>query len=235
MQQNNKLFGMTPTQIVILAGLAAIACLLFGLGGWFFMRGRLDQSPTSTPGVSISRTTATPWSLPTPVPTGTTTLIPYENLIPSGWSQHKTGLIEIWLPPEFESGDPQLFKDSAITAIQELVLVGLRSDSSPYRMLVLVSYEPLTAESLDLHLDGEVAKLPAEVHLSERRKVTLNSTEAVRFSLETRIDNQDFNDVTYVFLDGSTVWYVEYVAQINDFFETLSTFEKSANTFQIVR
>jgi hypothetical protein len=100
---------------------------------------------------------------------------------------------------------------------------------------VLVSYQPLAAASLDVHLDGEVAKIPAEVRLSERRNVSLNSTEAVRFMLETRIDNLDFNDVTYVFLDGSTVWYVEYIAQINEFFEMLSVFEKSAQTFRVVR
>jgi hypothetical protein len=237
MRQNNRYFGMSPAQIGILASLTATACLLFSLAGWFFLQGSLNQSPDADTiqGSPISQFTATPWALPSPVPTGTATLIPYEALIPAGWSQHKTGLIEIWLPPEFEPGDPQLFNDSTNTAMRELVLTGFRSDSSLYRMLVLVSYEPLTAASIDVHLDGEVAKIPAEVHVSERRKITLNSTEAVRFMLETRIQNLDFNDVTYVFLDGSTVWYVEYIAQINEFFEMLDTFEKSAQTFRIVR
>jgi hypothetical protein len=234
-QQNNKYFGMTHTQIGILAGLAATACLLFALTGWLFLRGNFSHSPDTVQATPFSQSTATPWALPSPVPTGTATPFPYEALIPSGWSQHKTGLIEIWLPPEFEPGDLQSFNESANTAMHELVLTGFRSEASLYRILVLISYEPLTAASLEAHLDDEVAKIPAEVHVSERRKVTLNSSEAVRFVLETRIDNLDFKDVTYVFLDGSTVWYVEYIAQINEFFEMLSVFEKSALTFRPVR
>jgi hypothetical protein len=53
---------------------------------------------------------------------------------------------------------------------------------------------------------------------------------------EIRTEDQiDVNDMTYVFLDGSTVWYVEYAAQINEFYENLSTFEQSAQTFRFVR
>ena len=235
MQQKNKYFGMTLAQLAILAVLAGTACLLFGLAGWFALRGGLGRLTGASQNTPDSGPTSTPWMLPSPVPTGTATPIPYETLIPAGWSQHKTGLIEIWLPPEFEAGDPQLFNDSANTAMHELVLTGFRSDSSLYRMLVLVSYEPLTAASLDVHLDGEAAKIPPEVRLSGRRKVTLNSTEAVRIMLETRIDNLEFNDVTYVFQDGGTIWYVEYIAQINEFFEMLSVFENSAQTFRVVR
>jgi hypothetical protein len=72
--------------------------------------------------------------------------------------------------------------------------------------------------------------------VAEKRKVFINATEVVRFVFEMRSDNNiDINDMTYVFLDGSTVWYVEYVAQINEFYERLSTFEQSAKTFRIVR
>jgi hypothetical protein len=235
MQQKDKYFGMTLPQLAILAVLAGTACLLFGLAGWFALRGGLSRVTGAPQNLPDTGPTSTPWTLPSPVPTGTVTPLPYESLIPAGWSQHKTGLIEIWMPAEFEPGDPQSFNDSVTTAMHELVLTGFRSGSSLYRTLVLVSYQPLAAASLDVHLDGEVAKIPAEVRLSERRNVSLNSTEAVRFMLETRIDNLDFNDVTYVFLDGSTVWYVEYIAQINEFFEMLSVFEKSAQTFRVVR
>jgi hypothetical protein len=235
MQLKDKYFGMTPTQLGILAGLAVTACLLFGLAGWFVLRGgfnRFAEAPQSAP---VSQSTATPWVIPSPAPTATPTALPYETLIPSGWSQFKTGLVELWLPAEFQPGDPQFFNNSANTAIGELILKGSGSESSLYQRLVLVSYEPLTAESLDLYLDAEVARLPADIRIAERRRVTLNGTEVVRFVFETRYNNVDVNDLTYVFLDGTTVWYVEYIAQINEFFEKLSVFEKSAQTFRIVR
>lgn len=236
MQLDNKYFGMTLKQIGILAGLAATACLLFALASWFFLRGKFGQSSNPAQGAPISQYTATPWAIPSLVPTGTVTPVPYEELIPGGWVQFKTGLVEIWLPAEFQPGDPQLFNNSSNTAIGELILTGSRSDSSLYQMLVMVSYEPLTADSLDTYLDAEVTKLPADIRVAQRTNLTLNGTEAIRFVFETRYSNNlDVNDLTYVFLDGSTIWYVEYAAQINEFFEMLSTFEKSVQTFRVVR
>jgi hypothetical protein len=236
MQLDKKYFGMTLTQIGILAGLAVTTCLLFGLTGWFALQGSFNRSSDAGKGTPVSLSTATPWAIPSPAPTGTATPVPYENLIPSGWMQYKTGLVEIWLPAEFQPGDPQLFNNSSNTAVGELILTGSQSASSLYQMLVIVSYEPLTAESLDVYLDAEVTKLPADIRVAQRTKVTLNGTEAVRFVFETRYNNNvDVNDLTYVFLDGGTIWYVEYVAQINEFFEMLSVFEKSAQTFRVVR
>ena len=235
MQQNKKFFGMTPRQIAILAGLIATACLLFGLAARFALRGGLTRSPNSPQGTPASQFTATPWMIPSPVPTGTATLLPYETLIPTSWLQFKSALVEIWLPAEFQPADPQLLNNSFNTAISELVVRDSREDSSAYPMLVIVSYEPLTADSLDAFLDAEVAKIPSDFRLAERKKITLNGVEAVRFVFEARFSNLEVNDLTYVFLDGGTVWYVEYIAQINEFYEMLSMFERSAQTFRLVR
>jgi len=226
---------MTPAQIGILAVMAITACLLFGLAGWLALRGTFNRVPNPSQGAPVPQSTATPWTIPSLVPTGTAMPIPYETLIPRDWVQFKTGLVEIWLPAEFQPADPQLFNNSSNTAVGELILTGSHPDSSLYQMLVIVSYEPLTADSLDVHLDAEVAKIPADFRVAERRKVILNSTEAVRFVFETRYNNVDVNNLTYVFLDGSTIWYVEYIAQINEFFEMLSIYEKSAQTFRVVR
>jgi hypothetical protein len=234
MQQNDKYFGMKPRQLGILGGLAVTACLLVGLVGWFGWRG--SQTPTGAPqSVPVSQSTATPWTIPSPVPTGTATLVPYESLIPTGWTQSRTTLVEIWMPPEFRPGDPLLFNNSSYKGVGELILSNSREDSAPYKMLVIVSYEPLTDDSLDLHLDAGIAKLPADIRVAQRTKVTLNAAEVVRFVYEMRYNNSEVNDLTYVFLDGGTVWYVEYIARINEFFEMLSVFEKSAQTFRMVR
>lgn len=235
MQQNDKYFGMTPLQLRVLAGLAVTACLIFALAGWFVLRNRFNQTGGAPESAPVPHVTPTPWALSTVAPTGTPTPLPYESLIPDGWSQFKTGLVELWLPADFEPGDPQFFNNSPNTAMGELILTGTQSESSLYQMLVIVSYEPLTAETLDVYLDAEVAKIPADIRVAQRSKVTLNGTEAVRFVFETRYNNVDVNDLTYVFLDGGTIWYVEYIAQINEFFEKLSIFEKSAQTFRIVR
>jgi len=235
MKQNRKYLGMTIGQIGILAGLAGAACLLCGLIGLFVLRGNsgfFSRSPENTP---VVLSTPTIFLLPTLTATVAPTAIPYEQLIPGGWLQFKTSLVEIWLPSGFKLGDPKLLSNSANLAIPELAITGTTSNSSLYQMLVMVSYEPLAAVSLDAFLDSELAKLPTEVRVAERRKVSVNSIDAVRFVFETRSNNIDINDLAYVFLDGSTVWYIEYAAQINEFYEMLFTFEQSVKTFRIVR
>lgn len=234
MTQNRNYLDMTPTQIGILAGLAGIACLLFGLTGWLVFRG--NSTLLASQNTLVPQTMPTPFVMPSLVPTGTPTPVPYEQLIPEGWVQFKTGLVEIWLPAEFRQADLNAFGDLPGLAMPELFMREAESSSSLYQMLVMVSYEPMTADTLDVYLDNEMVKLPSTVRVAERRKVEVNSTEVVRLVFEIDNDqNVDINDMTYVFLDGSTVWYVEYAAQINEFYEMLSMFEQSAKTFRIVR
>lgn len=235
MRQNRNFFGMTLSQLGLLAGLAGATCLLFGLAGWFVLRGKsgiLARAPENTP---VPRATSTLIVIPTLTPTQTPTPVPYEMLIPSGWEQFKTGLVEIWLPSSFKPGDAKSLSDWTNLAAPELIMTGSTSKSSLYQMLVTVSYERLTTDALDAFLDSKIAKFPTEVHMAERRKVSVNGTDGVRFVFETRSNNIDIDVLAYVFLDGSTVWYVEYGAQINEFYEMLPTFEDSVKTFRIVR
>lgn len=235
MQQNRKFFGMTPLQLGILAGLAGIACLLFGLAGAFLLRGNAGPFRRAPENTLVPQAIPTMIVIPTLTPTQTPTPLPYEMLIPSGWAQFQTGLVEIWLPSNFKPGDPKLLNDSTNFAMPELIMTGGASKSSLYQMLVTVSYEPLTADSLDALLDSKIAGFPPELRIVERRHISINSTDAIRFLFETRSKNVDIDVLTYVFLDGSTVWYVEYVAQINEFYDMLPAFENSVKTFRIVR
>jgi hypothetical protein len=235
MQQKRKFFGMTSSQLGILAGLAGAACLLFGLAGWFALRGKagpLQGAPETAP---IPQATSTMIVIPTLTATQTPTPLPYEMLIPNGWAQFKTGLVEIWLPSNFKLGDSKLLSESANFAAPELIMTKAASKSWLYQMLVTVSYEPLKTDSLDAFLDSKVAKFPAELRVAERRNVSVNSTDAIRLLFETRSRNVDIDILTYVFLDGRTVWYVAYGAQINEFYDMLPTFENSVKTFRIVR
>jgi hypothetical protein len=152
------------------------------------------------------------------------TPIPYEQLIPNGWKQFKTELVEIWLPSSF--------KPIKTSEGEELALQGATSKNSLYKMMATVSYEPLTGGSLDEHLDSALLKLDPLIRLTERRKVSLNATDAVRMTFEGRVETVDVNQLTYAIQDGGTVWFVYYTAQINEFYEMLPIFEQSAKTFR---
>ena len=102
-------------------------------------------------------------------------------------------------------------------------------------MRVSVSYEPMGDQSLDAKLDDHIATMDPAIRIVDRRKVSLNGTEAMRLMLEGRIKTVDVNELVYVIQDGGTIWYIVYAAQINEFYEMLPSFEQSILTFRIVR
>lgn len=230
--QDRKYFGLNMKQIGILAGLAGAACLLFGMTGWFIFRGGFSRAPANTP-VAVS--TSTPFVIPTITPTFTPTPIPYEQLIPDGWVQHRTGLVELWLPSEFENSGQGVSGISGNSVLLEMALTGETSSSSVHKIFVSVSLEPLNSDSLDTFLESRLSNIPVDVNLTERRKILINSTEAYRLMFESNNNNVLTNDLLFVILDGTTIWYVRYSAQINEFYEMLPAFEQSIKTFRIVR
>jgi hypothetical protein len=230
--QEQKYFGLTTKQIGILAGLAGAACLIFGLVGWSVFRRGFSRAPADTPTVV---STSTPFVIPTITPTAIPTSIPYEQLIPEGWVQHRTALVELWLPSEFENSGQGISGISGNSVLLEMALTGTASSTSANKIFVSVSFEPLSADSLETFLESRLSNIPVEVNLTERRKVLINSTEAYRLMFESNNKNILTNDLLFVILDGTTIWYVRYSAQINDFYEMLPAFEQSIKTFRIVR
>lgn len=223
MTRQRRILGMTTAQVGILAGLGAAVCLLFVVAAWLVTRGGFQPAPVST---LPPQMTATPFVLPTITPTLTATPVPYEQLIPVGWNQHKTALIEIWMPPNFKGADE--------AADEELRLQDSDRSTSLYRSSVLVLYQPLGTDSLDAYIDKQVQKMDPAARVVERRKVSLNGTEAVRMLYEARVNTVDVNVLGYLIQDGDTAWVIFYAAQINRYYEMLSVFEQSAQTFRIV-
>jgi hypothetical protein len=236
MDEEQKYFGMTKIQVGILAGLAAMLILILCVGAFLVFRNLNPAAPApqtiSAPAPTVTSVVFTP---PTATSTPAPTAIPYEQLIPAGWNQYKTSLVEIWLPSNFKLGDKKTLNQTAQLALNELFITEIPSNSSAYNMLVSVSYDLMSDNSLDEFIETRVQQLPAEVRVTDRRTVYVNTVEARRIMIELRANNIDINDMVYVFLDGDTVWYVEYVAQIGEFFDNLPVFEQSIKTFRPVK
>lgn len=238
MNQNKKYFGMTVTQIGILAGLAGLALVLFCVVGWLVLgkvRGlSASQQPataTVTPQPTVTKM-VTPTLSPTPAPTP----LPYESLIPAGWVQYRTALYEIWMPAGYKTTKTTnvLVTGLGGSPIMDLALLGSVASKSPNKIYMTVSYEPMTTDTIEAFITARLAGLGLSP--SERAKVTLNTVPAVRLVFSGRKgNNSDINELTYVILDGTTVWYVQYTAEITDFYNTLTNFESSVKTFRVVR
>ena len=232
MNGEQKYFGMTRMQIGILAGLAAALCLIVGIGGWYILRNTGggfygSSAPTAVP--TVTSIAVTP---PTVTPTITLTPVPYDQLIPADWKQYKTSLIEIWMPGNFKLADKKTKDITANFGVPDLLLAEVTSKSSAYTMLVSVSYDVSTGQSLDEVLDTKFPNIPYQARIADRRTVFVNTHEARRVVIEFKVENIDYNNVVYLIQDGSTVWYVEYVAQISEFFDNLPVFEQSIKTFR---
>ena len=235
MNEEQKYFGMTRMQIGILGGLAGALLIIVCVGGFLILRGGgiglvNSSAPTAVP--TVTSIAVTP---PTITPTITPTAIPYEQLIPAGWKQYKTALVEIWMPDNFRLSKENLFDTSTSSAIVDLTISEIPSKTSTFNMVVGVAFEPLVGDSLDSFLDTDLLRTPYQSRVVDRQTVYINSIEARRIVQEARLNNIDLNQLTYVFLDGSTIWYVMYAAEITEYFEYLPVFEQSIKTFRIVR
>ncbi len=238
MNSGRKYFGMTIPQLGVLAGLAGALFLILCVGGWLILGGGVNtaspqQIPTAIePTVTLA---APPTATFTPMPTA----IPYEQLIPQGWKQQRTDLVEIWLPSDYRQ---TTIKDLVILDDQmtlELSLARTLTKKTLYNLYVVIGYEPLRGDSLESHFELSPTlspDTPITTRIVEQRNVVLNGTPAVRFVLEGKsTDNLDVNTLAFVIQDGSTVWIVQYWTQINEFYTNLETFEKSILTFRPVK
>lgn len=231
MNGEQKYYGMTKMQIGILAGLAGALCLIVGVGGWFILRNPGVGADSSAP-LAIPTVTSVMVTPPTITPTITLTPVPYNELIPADWKQYKTSLVEIWMPGNFKLADKKTKDITANFGVPDLLLTEVSSKSSAYTMLVSVSYDVSTGGSLDELLDEKFPSIPYQARISDRRTVFINTHEARMVVIEFKVENIDYNNVVYVIQDGSTIWYVEYVAQIAEFFDNLPVFEQSIKTFR---
>jgi hypothetical protein len=172
---------------------------------------------------------------PTPTSTLVSTPVPYETLIPAGWVQYKSPLYEIWLPAGYKDATADhLVTGLGNSPVVDLSLRGAYTTKSPNNIYVTVSYEPMTGDSFDKFLNERL--LTVGTVLSERSRVDLNTIPAVRLVFTGRKgNNTDINELTYVVPDGSTIWYLQYTAEITEFYNLLATFESSAKTFRVVR
>lgn len=236
MDFNKKYFGMTVTQLGILAGLAGLALVLFCVVGYLVL-GKVTGS--SVPDVATATNTPQPTVTLVTTPTLTTTPestpLPYELLIPPGWVQYRTALFEIWMPTGYKTAKTVdvIMTGLGGSPITDLSLSASLTAKSTKKIYMTVSYEPVTADTLDAFISARLTGLG--VTPSERTKVTLNTVPAVRLVFNGRKGNTDINELTYVILDGTTVWYIQYTAEIADYFNTLANFESSVKTFRVVR
>ena len=199
MNTDGKYFGMTRMQIGILAGLAGVLLIIVCVGGWLVVRDRgAGLANSSVPAVASTVTHVGAVMSPTITPTITLTPVPYDELVPPDWNQYKTSLVEIWMPNNFKVADKKTKDITANFGIHDLLLAEVTSKASAYTMLVSVSYDLTTSDSLDALLDEKFPSIPYQARISDRRTVFVNTHEARRIVIEFKVENIDLTTITEV-------------------------------------
>ena len=255
--KGKKYFGMTVAQLTILGCLALAACGVVGGGFWFVTSSMVVADVPAPPPVDVEATLLlqdTPEPAPTATisPTPTQTLVPYESLIPDGWSQHKNQSIEIWLPSSFYETNIDVSVKELIKKYRELGQDKLASDlknSTPAYVFWMETKSPseklfktrltihpvlMTGDDLDTFLDQEYNSERLYSTIVDSRAFEVGNYPARRTLIEANLGGLYVGYVSYAIYDGKIVWFVEGASHFNEFYTWLPIFDDSAHTFRFI-
>jgi len=250
--QNKRYFGMTVIQLAVL-GCLVFAALGTVLGGGIFITTSMRGSGNSADLPPTPELTATPSPTETLTPTPTITPVPYEELIPSGWNQHITSDIEIWLPLQFKTVNIENERKDRIDYYRKLGhdeiardfeenpsaymfwFKGTESSTTPYIANITIEFETMTAENLDAYLDGEYPDgTSMTFRVANRKEFQVGEYEARRVLLESSLSDIYIGVAQYAIYDGTRVFLINCSSHFNEFYTLLPEFDKAARTFRLV-
>jgi len=251
----NRYFGMTVVQLAILGCLALTAFGVIGGGIWFVTSSISELNAQLTPPVNADATLQAglePAPTATVTPAYTQTPVPYESLIPDGWSQHKNQSIEIWLPSSFYETNIDGSVSELINKYKELGqdrLANELENSPPGYVFWMETESPskklfttrltihpvlMVADDLDSFLDQQYNLVRLRSTIVDSRPFEVGSYPAIRTLIESNISGVYVGYVSYAIYDGTLVWFVEGGSHFNEFYTWLPIFDDAARTFRFI-
>jgi hypothetical protein len=256
MKANGKrYFGMTIVQLVILGCLGLTAFGVIGGGFWFVNSSMMELNALLSPPVNGRATlqaTLEPAPSATIALTPTQTPVPYESLIPDGWTQHKNQSIEIWLPSSFYESNIDVSVSELIEKYRELGqdkqanelensppgYVFWMETKSPSQKLFttrLTIYPVLmVGDDLDNFLDQQYNLVRLRSTIVDSRPFEVGNYQARRTLIEASLGGVYVGYVSYAIYDGTLVWFVEGASHFNEFYTWLPIFDDAAQTFRFI-
>lgn len=254
-----RYFGLTVTQLGILAGLALLACILMSVLGYLIVRNGLGGASTSgaVPPPATATPTFTATFTPTISPTPTATPIPYESVLQPGWSQLRSAQVELWVPPSFVGGDMLNNRSATLAAITALgsqfasisesaaqippttLLMAVDSNLGRYLVItnVIVFFELESFPSLDAYPNyyWQTYYQPdvPNSYIQENRSYLIRDLPGRRFIISARRGTLEFAETVYILQDGETIWVVSCVTSAAELYERLPIFDQIAQTFRL--
>ena len=259
MKPKSARFGMTNSQLGILAGAAAVVLLVIGGLSWFVFAPPSPEQPTAvatqappTPSPHVQVIVVT--SPPTPSPEVAT------SVPPEGWVEFQTQGARLWLPSNFVGGDMRVSRAESINSVTRLGGARFKStvkamkqapsrlvmwmidktvSNNPIIMNILVTHE-VSAEGTDIEQYIQSSTMGASTAQSttvfETKKITLLGREARRVAYRQQIQaGYEIAGVAYYIKDENDFWVVDYMLDPNKYTDMLSMVEQSIHTFDLVK
>lgn len=258
-----RYFGMTRSQIGILAGVAALALLIVCSLSWFILlpppsapvsAPTATQLPPTPPSVEAVPLTVTP--SPTPPPVIAT------NMPPVGWAEFQTQGATLWLPNNFVGGDILHQEGETIQKINRLgipfrnVIVQIKNAQPTVQLWMIdkIVNTSLTIMTVKVHhyvettdktidqfvtddLNGNFNGTPVAmiITVNETKKMTILGRETRRQTYQQNEGGKDATGIAYYIKDGADFWIVDYLMEPNDYIDMLPIVEQSIGTFYLVQ
>ncbi len=253
--KGKRYFGMTVVQLVILGCLGMTAFVVIGGGFWFVTTsfGNLYAPPIPPEnGDATLQSTLEPAATAPIAPTPTHTLVPYESLIPNGWSQHINESVEIWLPDSFyetkirvsvreqiknyrELGQEKLANELKNSPPEYLFWMETKSPNQKLFTTRLTIYPVLmVGEDLDNFLSKQYYLVRLRNSIVDSRPFDVGNYPARRTLIEANLGGVYIGYVSYAIYDGTYVWFVEGASHFNEFYTWLPIFDDAVRTFRVV-
>ncbi|MGC1378853.1 MAG: hypothetical protein WA821_21655 [Anaerolineales bacterium] len=255
-----RYFGMTNSQLGILAGAAAVVLLVIGGLSWFVFAPPSPEQPAAvateippTPSPYFTQVIVVT-SPPTPSPEIAT------SVPPDGWVEFQTQGARLWLPSNFVGGDLLTNRAESINSITRLGgarfkntvkamkqtpsqlvmwMVDKTVSNDPIIMTILITHEVKEEGiSIEQYLQDNITSVSATLSTTvyETKKITLLGREARRMAYRQQIQaGYEIAGVAYYIKDENDFWVVDYMLDPNKYTDMLSMVEQSIHTFDLVK
>lgn len=257
-----RYFGMTRSQIGILAGAATLALLVVCGLSWFILLPPPSAPALVPTAIEITPTPSVEVVTLTVTPSPTTPPVIATSVPPGGWVEFQTRGATIWLPDNFIGGDLLDKKSETIQKINSLgsmyrnAVDGIQisteetvlwmidktvkqTDVIPtVRVAHFVTTEDTTIDQyVQSYLNSEMNGTPVAMLLTinETKKMTVLGRETRRLTSSSSYAGHSATGITYYIKDGADVWVIDYLLLPDEYLDMLPIVEQSIQTFNLVQ
>jgi len=253
--RKRRMFGLTFTQLMILA------CLALAAIGAIFGSFILISSSTTPGGLALFPTSGQPSAAgtadlsaaPNEPGVGPTATLPIDpNEIPPDWVQYTATTIEISAPPQFESVNVADERQQRIATYRsqgyEFLAArleddtfdyrfwfnDLRSDNDTYDTHIVLKAGFLPTETLEEYVDEAYGAGLQGFQVADRQAFDIENLQAQRLQLDASLNGLPIRVADYVVTDGVNLWIISCGTTLEEFDPWLPVFDRVARSFHLL-